>query len=119
MALNGGDIADRLIGADRLLAAWGVIRRRDLGKPEDYVVTTKLLETGSWIGSPFQQVVQTGSSLRRRLTDLGPALRSGRLERRRIRLIRNQVAPAQPPDRVPVSYRMVGRGAGPAWVDLI
>ncbi|MGI9434365.1 MAG: hypothetical protein ACR2Q4_05995 [Geminicoccaceae bacterium] len=54
-----------------MLAAWGVIWRRDLGRSEDYVVPSALLETSTWIGSPFQQVVQSRASLRRRLTDLG------------------------------------------------
>ena len=63
-------IAQRL--ANPLLAAWGVIWRRDLGRSEDYVVAAALLETSTWIGSPFQQVVQTRAPLRRRLTDLGP-----------------------------------------------
>lgn len=56
--------------ANPLLAAWGVIWRRDLGKSEDYVISTALLETSTWIGSPFQQVVQQRASFRRRLTDL-------------------------------------------------
>lgn len=63
-------IAQRV--ANPLLAAWGVIWRRDLGKSEDYVVPTKLLETSTWIGSPFHQVVQTRASLRQRLTNLHP-----------------------------------------------
>lgn len=57
--------------ANPLLAAWGVIWRRDLGKSEDYVISTTLLETSTWIGSPFQQVVQQRASFRRRLTELG------------------------------------------------
>lgn len=63
-------IAQRI--ANPLLAAWGVIWRRDLGRSEDYVVPAKLLETSTWIGSPFQHVVQTRASLRKRLTDLRP-----------------------------------------------
>ena len=63
-------IAQRV--ANPLLAAWGVIWRRDLGRSEDYFVETKLLETSTWIGSPFQHVVQTRASLRKRLTDLRP-----------------------------------------------
>jgi adenylate cyclase len=63
-------IAQRL--ANPLLAAWGVIWRRDLGRSEDYVVPAALLETNTWIGSPFQKVVQTRASVRQRLTHLGP-----------------------------------------------
>ncbi|MGI9435821.1 MAG: adenylate/guanylate cyclase domain-containing protein [Geminicoccaceae bacterium] len=63
-------IAQRL--SNPLLAAWGVIWRRDLGRSEDYVVPTQLLETSTWIGSPFQQVVQSRASLRKRLTSLHP-----------------------------------------------
>ena len=63
-------IAQRI--ANPLLAAWGVIWRRDLGRSEDYVVSTELLGTSTWIGSPFQQLVQTRAPLRKRLTDLHP-----------------------------------------------
>ena len=63
-------IAQRI--ANPLLAAWGVIWRRDLGRSQDYVVPATLLETSTWIGSPFQKVVQTRDSVRQRLTDLGP-----------------------------------------------
>lgn len=63
-------IAQRI--ANPLLAAWGVIWRRDLGRSEDYVVPTTLLETSAWIGSPFQRVVQTRASMRKRLNDLRP-----------------------------------------------
>ncbi|MEM8948421.1 MAG: adenylate/guanylate cyclase domain-containing protein [Pseudomonadota bacterium] len=63
-------IAQRV--ANPLLAAWGVIWRRDLGRSEDYVVAAKLLETSTWIGSPFQHVVKTRAPLRKRLTDLHP-----------------------------------------------
>jgi len=63
-------IAQRI--ANPLLAAWGVIWRRDLGRSEDYVISTQLLGTSTWIGSPFQQLVQTRAPLRKRLTDLHP-----------------------------------------------
>jgi adenylate cyclase len=63
-------IAQRI--ANPLLAAWGVIWRRDLGRSQDYVVPVTLLETSTWIGSPFQKVVQTRAPLRKRLTNLGP-----------------------------------------------
>lgn len=58
--------------ANPLLAAWGVIWRRDQPKSQDYVMPKMLLETGTWIGSPFQKVSVERASFRRRLIDLHP-----------------------------------------------
>lgn len=53
-----------------LLAAWGVIWRADLETPHIYTIRNELLQTNTWIGSPFQYVVNSGKSFRRRLFDL-------------------------------------------------
>lgn len=54
-----------------LLSAWGVIWRSD-APTEDYVVPTSWLDTATWIGSPFQHVTDTRTSLRKRLRNLDP-----------------------------------------------
>ena len=54
-----------------LLSAWGVIWRSD-APTEDYVVPTAWLDTQTWIGSPFEHVTETRTSLRKRLRNLDP-----------------------------------------------
>lgn len=56
--------------ANPLLSAWGVIWRGDDVPTRDYVVPTAWLDTGTWIGSPFQYVTEQNTSLRKRLTNL-------------------------------------------------
>ncbi|MGI9449240.1 MAG: adenylate/guanylate cyclase domain-containing protein [Geminicoccaceae bacterium] len=58
--------------ANPLLAAWGVIWRRDQNRSEEYAIPIGQLDTSAWRGSPFKHVTQTRSSFRRRLIDLDP-----------------------------------------------
>lgn len=55
-----------------LLTAWGVIWRSDDAPTRDYVMPTALMETSTWIGSPFQYVTERRKPLRRRLRNLDP-----------------------------------------------
>lgn len=78
-----GGIAEQLVGAgiplvrvrigqqvaNPLISAWGVIWNRD-GGPAGYTVPRGMLATGSYKGSPFEQVVQTGKSFHRSLENL-------------------------------------------------
>ena len=56
-----------------LIAAWGVIWRRDQEAPQEYLVPTELLSTSAWIGSPFQYVFEHRTNFRRRLRALDAA----------------------------------------------
>ena len=58
--------------ANPLASAWGVIWTRDGSGTHEYVVPRTLLSTDSFYGSPFEYVVGSRRSFRRRLTDLHP-----------------------------------------------
>ena len=60
--------------ANPLASAWGVIWTRDGAGSHEYTVQRSVLATGAYHGSPFQYVVRTGKSFRRRLLDLDPEL---------------------------------------------
>lgn len=78
-------IAERLVGAgvpllrvrigqsvaNPLISAWGVIWSRD-GGPEGYTVPRGMLATGSYKGSPFEQVIVTRKSFHKSLENLAP-----------------------------------------------
>lgn len=55
--------------ANPLISAWGVIWSRDSG-PERYTVPRGMLATGSYKGSPFEQVVLTRRSFHKSLENL-------------------------------------------------
>ena len=55
--------------ANPLISAWGVIWNRD-GGPESYTVPRGMLATGSYKGSPFEQVIATRSSFHHSLEHL-------------------------------------------------
>ena len=56
--------------ANPLLAAWGVLWQQ--GEVSDYVIPVAMLETGTWLGSPFHTVTEKRAPFRRRLVDLDP-----------------------------------------------
>ena len=56
--------------ANPLLSAWGVIWTPE--ETSEYTVTRATLETGSWEGSPFQQVLADRSMLHKSLVGLDP-----------------------------------------------
>jgi adenylate cyclase len=58
--------------ANPLASAWGVIWTRDGTGTHEYTVPRTLLATGAYHGSPFQHVIRTRQSFRRRLHDLDP-----------------------------------------------
>ena len=58
--------------ANPLASAWGVIWTRDGAGTHEYTVTTATLATDAFHGSPFQHVIRTRRSFRRRLLDLEP-----------------------------------------------
>jgi adenylate cyclase len=58
--------------ANPLASAWGVIWTRDGTSTHEYTVPRTLLATGAYHGSPFQHVIRTRQSFRRRLHDLDP-----------------------------------------------
>jgi adenylate cyclase len=55
-----------------LLSAWGVVWTPE-GGAELHTVERAFVETGAFIGSPIQHVVETRTSVRQRLDRLGPA----------------------------------------------
>ena len=56
--------------ANPLASAWGVIWTRDGAGTHEYTVAAATLATGAYHGSPFQHVIRTRRSFRRRLLDL-------------------------------------------------
>jgi adenylate cyclase len=58
--------------ANPLASAWGVIWTRDGVGTHEYVVPRAVLSTDSFYGSPFEHVLGTRQSFRRRLVDLHP-----------------------------------------------
>jgi adenylate cyclase len=58
--------------ANPLASAWGVIWTRDGSGTHEYIVPRTMLSTDSFYGSPFQHVIATRQSFRRRLLDLHP-----------------------------------------------
>ena len=56
--------------ANPLASAWGVIWTRDGAGTHEYTVAATTLATGAFHGSPFQHVIRTRRSFRRRLLDL-------------------------------------------------
>jgi adenylate cyclase len=56
--------------ANPLASAWGVIWTRDGAGTHEYTVPRTMLATGAYHGSPFQHVIQTRRSFRRRLRGL-------------------------------------------------
>ena len=58
--------------ANPLASAWGVIWARDGAGTHEYTVPRTMLATGAYHGSPFQHVIRTRQSFRRRLLDLDP-----------------------------------------------
>jgi adenylate cyclase len=58
--------------ANPLASAWGVIWTRDGEETHEYTVPRTMLATGAYFGSPFQHVIRTRQSFRRRLHDLDP-----------------------------------------------
>ena len=56
--------------ANPLLSAWGIIWTPE--ETSEYTVTRATLDTDSWDGSPFQQVLADRSMLRKRLIGLEP-----------------------------------------------
>ena len=56
--------------ANPLLRAWGVVWRRDEGRAREYQVEHGLEQTGAYLGSPFQHVIERREPFRRRLIDL-------------------------------------------------
>lgn len=56
--------------ANPLLSAWGVIWTPE--ETSEYTITRATLETGSWEGSPFQQVLADRSMLHKSLVGLDP-----------------------------------------------
>lgn len=55
--------------ANPLISAWGVIWSRDEG-PEGYTIPRGMLATGSYKGSPFEQVIATRKPLHKSLENL-------------------------------------------------
>lgn len=55
--------------ANPLISAWGVIWSRDSG-PESYTIPRGMLATGSYKGSPFEQVILTRKSFHNSLENL-------------------------------------------------
>lgn len=53
-----------------LLAAWGMIWRRDEKDSQEYLVPREMLETSAWFGSPFEYVKENRRPFRRRLVSL-------------------------------------------------
>ena len=58
--------------ANPLASAWGVIWTRDGAGTDEYTVPRTTLATGAYHGSPFQHIIRTRQSFRRRLLDLDP-----------------------------------------------
>ncbi len=58
--------------ANPLASAWGVVWTRDGAGTHEYTVPRTLLATRAYFGSPFQQIIRTRQSFRRRLSDLDP-----------------------------------------------
>ena len=68
MPLSRARFAQRL--ANPLLSAWGIIWTPE--ETTEYTVAREILETGAWLGSPFQQVVTDRSMLHKSLIGLDP-----------------------------------------------
>ena len=66
--LSRARFAQRL--ANPLLSAWGIIWTPE--ETTEYTVAREILETGAWLGSPFQQVVTDRSMLHKSLIGAGP-----------------------------------------------
>ena len=66
--LSRARFAQRL--ANPLLSAWGIIWTPE--ETTEYTVAREILETGAWLGSPFQQVVTDRSMLHKSLIGLDP-----------------------------------------------
>ena len=66
--LSRARFAQRL--ANPLLSAWGIIWTPE--ETTEYTVAREILETGAWLGSPFQQVVTDRSMLHKSLVGLDP-----------------------------------------------
>ena len=58
--------------ANPLASAWGVIWTREGSGTDEYTVPATLLRTAAYFGSPFEHVIGTRTSFRRRLVDLDP-----------------------------------------------
>ena len=56
--------------ANPLASAWGVIWTRDGSGTHEYLVPRTMLSTDAYYGSPFQHVIESRQSFRRRLHDL-------------------------------------------------
>ena len=59
--------------ANPLASAWGVIWTRDGSGTHEYTVPAAMLRTAAYFGSPFEHVIRTRTSFRRRLAELDPA----------------------------------------------
>ena len=59
--------------ANPLASAWGVIWTRDGAGTHEYTVPATMLRTDAYFGSPFQHVIRTRKTFRRRLVDLDAA----------------------------------------------
>ena len=101
--------------ANPLASAWGVIWTRDGAGTHEYTVPATMLATDAYLGSPFQHVIRTRQSFRRRLLDLDPearppgAARDGgrgrhRLSRPAARIWRRLGAGAEPGHRRPGGF---------------
>jgi adenylate cyclase len=58
--------------ANPLASAWGVIWTREGSGTHEYTVPAAMLRTTAYFGSPFEHVIRTRTSFRRRLMDLDP-----------------------------------------------
>jgi adenylate cyclase len=58
--------------ANPLASAWGVVWTRDGAGTHEYTVPRTMLATGAYHGSPFQHIIRTRQSFRRRLLHLDP-----------------------------------------------